>query len=862
MMTKHAPGARFVAFSVIVVMLILLSGISTSFASNRSVLPGSLNSSSSAQSSWVIEGTYQSVSRPLTTGPLTVTISPATSTLDVGQYVIISVVNPYSAFTYIWYLDGSVVSGANQASYKFTPQSQGNYHIYVNVTNGTQQANSNTATVSVNSALAVTISPMSEKVYVGQTVTFQSTVTGGTGDFQYLWYLNGTVTSTTTSSYVLTPAGNATYYVYVIVNDIGTTNGVPSTPTVQSSTAQIIAAIKTYQVSFEETGLPTGTRWYVNLTNAQSHSAILSVSQFNETNGTYYFYIASGNKVYTPYPSSGSFIIDGSPVTLLITFTPVLYQVTFNETGLPLGTLWYANISGHVSLSSNSSSIKSSLSNGSYNFSISTVDKEYFPTPFSGSFKINGRSESISVQFSVYTYTVEFTQSGLPLNTEWFINVVGIPPNPITNESSSSFSQVISLNLPNGTYIYKLTSGIQTYGPYPASGNLTVSGTPVSIAVAFLRLYQITFVEAGLPIPSPNIKWFLNISDPQSFNSSTNTISFWEPNQTYSYYVATNDRWYIPSNFTKSGSITVSGSSVTGPEIIFNELLNVSFQQQRLPPGNTWYVNITGGGNFHSSNGTITFLEINGTYSYNVSSGNKLYRPIPYSGSFVPNKTAFPIRITFILVTYTVTFSETGLTNGTIWSVSVNNDTKISTNGTIIYGLNNGSFEYSVQPIPGFSTDTYAGNLTVNGSSFVESISWTIVTYYINITQSGLTAGKRWSATLQGKTFNGIPVAVTLNSTGNSVVFKEPNGTYNYTINAPFGYTGTHMTGKVVINGKSASAVAALVPPNFTLIGIVGAVAVALLAVALMLMIRRENRSFFVREGRYVKKGKYLKYKK
>ena len=862
MMTKHAPGARFVAFSVIVVMLILLSGISTSFASNRSVLPGSLNSSSSAQSSWVIEGTYQSVSRPLTTGPLTVTISPATSTLDVGQYVIISVVNPYSAFTYIWYLDGSVVSGANQASYKFTPQSQGNYHIYVNVTNGTQQANSNTATVSVNSALAVTISPMSEKVYVGQTVTFQSTVTGGTGNFQYLWYLNGTVTSTTTSSYVLTPAGNATYYVYVIVNDIGTTNGVPSTPTVQSSTAQIIAAIKTYQVSFEETGLPTGTRWYVNLTNAQSHSAILSVSQFNETNGTYYFYIASGNKVYTPYPSSGSFIIDGSPVTLLITFTPVLYQVTFNETGLPLGTLWYANISGHVSLSSNSSSIKSSLSNGSYNFSISTVDKEYFPTPFSGSFKINGRSESISVQFSVYTYTVEFTESGLPLNTEWFINVVGIPPNPITNESSSSFSQVISLNLPNGTYIYKLTSGIQTYGPYPASGNLTVSGTPVSIAVAFLRLYQITFVEAGLPIPSPNIKWFLNISDPQSFNSSTNTISFWVPNQTYSYYVATNDRWYIPSNFTKSGSITVSGSSVTGPEIIFNELLNVSFQQQRLPPGNTWYVNITGGGNFHSSNGTITFLEINGTYSYNVSSGNKLYRPIPYSGSFVPNKTAFPIRITFILVTYTVTFSETGLTNGTIWSVSVNNDTKISTNGTIIYRLNNGSFEYSVQPIPGFSTDTYAGNLTVNGSSFVESISWTIVTYYINITQSGLTAGKRWSATLQGKTFNGIPVAVTLNSTGNSVVFKEPNGTYNYTINAPFGYTGTHMTGKVVINGKSASAVAALVPPNFTLIGIGGAVAVALLAVALMLMIRRENRSFFVREGRYVKKGKYLKYKK
>lgn len=861
MITKDGPGASVVAFSVIVVMLILLSGISTSYVSNQSVLPGSANSSSSAQSSGIMSGTHESISRPLTTGSLTVTISPASSNIDVGQYVIISVVNPYSAFKYIWYVGGSPVSGANQASYEFTPQSPGTYQIFVNVTNGTQQANSNTVTVSVNSALAVTISPMSEKVYVGQTVTFQSTVTGGTGDFQYLWYLNGSVTSTTTSSYVLTPTGNATYYVYVVVNDIGTTNGVPSTPTVQSSTAQIIAAIKTYQVSFEETGLPTGTRWYVNLTNAQSHSTILSVNQFNETNGTYYFYIGSGNKIYTPSPSSGTFIIDGSPVTVLITFTPVLYQVTFNETGLPSGTLWYANISGHTSLSSNSSSIKSSVTNGSYNFSISTINKEYFPTPFSGSFKINGKSESISVQFSLYTYTVEFTESGLPLNTEWFVSIVGFPPNVI-NKSSSSFSQVISLDLPNGTYIYKLASGIQTYGPYPASGNLTVSGNPVSLAVAFLRLYQVTFVEVGLPIPSPSVRWFLNVSDPQSYNSTTDTISFWEPNQTYSYSVSTSDKWYVPAQSIQSGSITVSGSSVTGPKIIFNELLNVTFQQQKLPSGNTWYVNITGGRTFHSSNGTITFMEINGTYSYNVSSGNKLYRPIPYSGSFVPNKTAFPIRITFILVTYTVTFSETGLTNGTFWSVSVNNNTKISTNGTIIYRLNNGSFEYSIQPIPGFSTDTYAGNLTVNGSSFVEYISWTMVTYYINITQSGLTAGKRWSATLQGKTFNGIPVAVTLNSTSNSVVFKEPNGTYNYTINAPFGYTGTHMTGKVVINGKSAAAVASMVPPNFTLIGIVGAVAVALLAVALMLMIRRENRSFFVREGRYVRKGKYLKYKK
>ena len=860
MSMKTGPRKRLTLFVILAVALVLLSSFSSSFISGNEQ---NLGKPEVTYSSSVFSPSkhYESPVPPDTTSQFSVSISPDSSVIDVGQSATISVLSPSSNFTYVWYVN-QAAQVVPQPSFKFTPSAAGTYYIYVNVTNGTEQANSNTVTVTVYAALSVTISPGSERVYVGQTVDFKATVTGGTGSFKYQWYLNGTKTSATTSSYNLTPAGNATYYIYVIVNDTGTSNGVPSPPTVQSPTTQLIAAVKTYQVSFEETGLPTGTRWFLNLTNGQSHSAILSVDQFNETNGTYYFYVASGNKIYSPSPSSGTFVVNGNPVTILITFTPVLYQVTFNETGLPSGTLWYVNISGYSSLLSNSSEIKSSLSNGTYDFSVSTVNKEYFPTPFSGSFKLNGKSNTINIEFSLYTYTVEFSESGLPLNTEWFLKITGVPTAYITNVSSSSFSQVISIDLPNGTYSYKLASGIQTYGPFPSSGNLTVSGSPVSIAVAFLRLYQITFVEVGLPLPSPNLKWFLNISDPQSYNSSTNTISFWEPNQTYSYSVSTNDRWYIPSNSTESGSITVSGSSVTGPQIIFNELLNISFQQQKLPTGNMWYVNITGGGNFHSSNGTISFMEINGTYSYNVYSGNKLYRPVPFSGSFIPNKTAFPIRITFILVTYPVTFSETGLTNGTIWSVFMNNNTKISTNGTIVYRLYNGSFEYSIQPISGFSTGTYAGNLTVNGSSLVEYISWTLVTYYINITQSGLTAGKRWSATLQGKTFNGIPVSATLNTTSNNIVFKEPNGTYNYTINAPFGYTGTHMTGKVTVNGKSAAAVATIVPPNFTLIGIVGAVAVGLLAVALMLMIRRENRSFFVREGRYVKKGKYLKYKK
>lgn len=295
---------------------------------------------------------------------------------------------------------------------------------------------------------------------------------------------------------------------------------------------------------------------------------------------------------------------------------------------------------------------------------------------------------------------------------------------------------------------------------------------------------------------------------------------------------------------------------------MFNELFNVTFKEQKLPNGSRWFANVTNGGSYFSTNSTITFTAINGSYSYEISTGNKLYRPSPFSGIFNPNQTSFPILVQFNLVTYPVTFSEKGLTNGTFWSIIINNITRISTNQSIFFKLSNGSYEYSIQALSGFSTSEYIGNITVNGSPIIEPVTWNLVTYPINVTQSGIPAGKSWSVTLQGETFNKVPISITINTTKTFVTFYEPNGTYNYTINAPFGYTGSHVVGRVVVNGKPTSTAATLVPPNFKLIGIIGVVIVAVLAVILFLINRHENRSFFVRDGRYVKNGKYLKYKK
>ncbi len=867
MRKEYSAERKLVAYSVIVITFVLISTFSSSFLLSTS--GSALNHAPSSVSLNPNDKTVSTTSPTMVhqfTVKFSVSISPGTATIDVGQSVTLSATENQSlTYTYNWFLNGKAV-GSGLSSYSFTPSSSGSYSIYVNATNGTETVKSNTATVTVDSAPSVTISPSSEKVNVGQTVAFQSTVSGGTGSFVYLWYLNGSKTTVTTSSYSFTPTGNATYYVYVRVNDTGTYSGASPLITAQSSTSQITAVQVKYQITFQETGLQAGVKWFVNLTNGQTFSTVGSLNLFYEPNGTYHFSIASGNKNYYPNPYSGLFVISGSSYSVSINFYPVLYQVSFaqltNRT-LPPGTYWYVNISGEQPLSSNTSVVNAQLTNGSYTFTISSGNKDYYPTPYSGSLLVNGKAVSVPISFSPYTYTIEFTETGLPAGSSWSITI----QESNGSRTISSTTQVASTILINDSYSYSVQSGVSNFGPYPSRGNFNISGASDSIAIRFLRLYVVSFLEAGLPLGQPrNLTWYVNVTDPQEFRSNSNSISFQEPNGTYSYNVSVNTRWYVLISSESSGNFTINGNNIspypsTSP-VTFHELFNVTFTVSHLANGSAWYVNVTNGTSLSTVTGSLSFTEINGTYVYSVATGNKLYRPVSYTSSYVVNGSSINLREVFVLVTYSVTFSETGLTSGTFWSITINNNTRISTNGSISFKLNNGSFEYSLQPISGFSTTDYSGNVSISGAPLVEPINWTMVTYAISISQSGIPTGKHWSVTLQGKTFNGISVTSTLNTTKSSVTFLEPNGTYNYTINAPFGYTGTHVTGKITINGKAGSAVASLVPPNYKLIGAVGAILVGILAVALFLLIRHDNRSFFQREGRYVRKGKLLKTKK
>ena len=315
-------------------------------------------------------------------------------------------------------------------------------------------------------------------------------------------------------------------------------------------TFTIGSGISEYSVSFHESGLPSGTEWWANVTGQTSHSSTTPYVNSTLPNGTYYYNVSSSSVKYAPSSSAGSFTINGANVSISIAFVRA-FTVTFTESGLGSGT-WYVNITGQSSRSSTSSSIGFGEVNGTYYFNISTGNKIYKPSPVSGSITVNGANVSVSITFTEVTYTITFTESGLTSGT-WYVNV---------STTSQLFSEpygttTISFTEPNGTYSFTVQTNYKIDKPSPSSGSFTVNGASVSETITFAKVtYTITFTQTGLTSGT----WWANVSTTaQVFSEpyTTSTVSFTETNGTYSWSVSTNYKNDFPS--PSSGTITVNG---------------------------------------------------------------------------------------------------------------------------------------------------------------------------------------------------------------------------------------------------------------------------------------------------------------
>ncbi len=438
------------------------------------------------------------VSRPITFTPQTtltsVTVSPPSDTLNVGTYANFTATpsctgGPCSGVTYSWSLNNTALGNLNTtsgASVMFTATASGTENLSVTaMLNGKLAKNSSTITIIttlVPTLAYVSLTPLAATVNVSGTQTFAAAVgcSGGTcpSGSTYTWSLNNSLGKLNVSSgpQVLFTANSTAGLVNLTVT--AHLNGKTAT---NSSTITIKKASpppSTYTVTFSEAGLPTGTSWSVTLNGAMKSSTGNIV--FMEPNGSYSFSVGvvSG---YTASPTSGSFTVSGVAVSEAITFTalpPGQYSLVFSESGLPTGTNWSVSV-GTTTHTSTGSTISFTEVNETYSYTVGVV-AGYTATPPSGSVTVNGAPKTVSITFvkanTEATYSVTFTETGLPAGTSWSVTLNG--------STKSSTTATITFQEPNGSYAFTVGS-VSGYTASPSSSSVKVTGAAVSQSITF-----------------------------------------------------------------------------------------------------------------------------------------------------------------------------------------------------------------------------------------------------------------------------------------------------------------------------------------------------------------------------------------
>ncbi len=565
-----------------------------------------------------------------------------------------------------------------------------------------------------------------------------------------------------------------------------------------ASAAQTVAITftqTTWAVTFVETGLAPGTSWSVNLVTGYTNVTYTSTSAsfvVDLLNSTYAYTILPIAGYQTPAP--GNFLLWGAPLTIEVTFNAA-YSVTFTESGLPGGS-WSVTILETTHSASAGSPIVFSLPNGTWGYTVGFYSG-YASSPSAGSVTVNGAAASQAIVFTQVLYPVSFSQSGLPAGATWYINITGG-----ADLSATGASPTLMTNLPNGTFDFTVQTNEKSYEPSYPSGSVTVNGAGTSApAITFSYLtYTLSFSESGLPSGDT---WYVNLTGGAQLSATgaTTTLSTTVPNGTYSFSVATNDPTYAPSYY--SGSVPVNGVSASAPAITFTQVTYaLAFSESGLPSGDTWYVNISGGPSLSGTGATTTLSTNlpNGTYSYTIATNDPTYAPSAYGGTVtIDGAPTSATAVAFTLVTYTVTFTETGLASKTSWSVTVGSTTKSTTTSSLTFAEENGTYGYTVTIAAGGST---SGSVTVNGAPVTVNTAFHKVTFKA----TGLATGTTWEVAVNG---------ITVSSTTKSIVVYLVNGAYPFlaTTSPPIYHSES---GSITVSGATVTVSIAFSEVKFT----------------------------------------------
>jgi hypothetical protein len=597
---------------------------------------------------------------------------------------------------------------------------------------------------------------------------------------------------------------------------VGAVAGYSASPASGSVTVSGATVVKTvvytpatpgiYTVWFNESGLPVGTNWSVTLGTTTHYSTATPIS-FLEANGTYSYSIGivAG---YSPNSSSGSIHVAGSDLVESLTFSPVLYDVTFNETGLPASLTWGVTLGGtHKTLTTDGAtdSLVFSERNGTHAYSVDVVPGwTQSSLPATGSVVVDGAAVyEATLTYVAATYNVTFSESGITSADPWSATLIGFGTQNGTAPSSIVFNGV-----PNGTYDFSV--GAAGYAATPPSGQVTVAGTNVTQSISFgpytpAPTYNVTFNETGLPAGAV-FSIFVGITVTSLFEEAgaAPTLVASLPNGTYGWSAHSNNSSYTSPSL--AGTFTVAGAPLT-ETVAFTAVVptaqnySVTFTEDGLPTGYAWNVSVNG--TVHNATGTSVSLDLpNGTYTYAALAVGYSAGTIYNTYQVVVDGAAVSIPLYFN-ATSTVTFTEAGLGVGVFfWQIYIGNFS-VGTNppADIAFELTNGSYNYSVGLVSGYLPTVASGQFTVAGRALAIGVEFVPNPWYVTFVETGLPTNTTWGADLLAGTSLGAGGGTNLTQFNVSV----PNGTYEWFLFSLGPEVGNPAAGTVTMAGANVT---------------------------------------------------------
>jgi hypothetical protein len=407
------------------------------------------------------------------------------------------------------------------------------------------------------------------------------------------------------------------------------------------------------------------------------------------------------------------------------------YTVTFGQSELNPGTTWWVNVTSPTFLSTSSTSVSLSFSepNGTYEYSVASADKTWAPVNATGSFSVNGGAAGVTVTFYNVKFLVTFTETGLSPGIVWNVSV----SNGVKNFSNTS---TLFVREPNGSsYSYTVGTPDLAYVPAQRTGPLVVAGGPVTVPTVEFHevLFLVNFTEQGL---HKGQNWSVNFtSAPSNVTAPVNgtqSAPYYDvllANGTYNYTASASNPAY--SWETTNDSLTVDGAALK-VDVTFDQVnYKVLFIESGLPTNTSWAVSFSHPNHLsrNTTGGSIAFYWPNGThYNYNITTTLKLYEPFNASGSFNISGSALNVSVPFHLLTFKLTFRETGLPLGANWTLTLGGVSNWSVTPTMIFVEPNGTYPATLAPIATYIATPSSWTISVAGKPLLQVITFSLDT--------------------------------------------------------------------------------------------------------------------------------------